>query len=242
MSKRLQWVISGLIVIAFFMGTSALAGDNEGWKKWNEEDGIIGYERKVEGSKYLETKAETVIDASEEVLLEVLMDIANYPKWMYDCKESKLLEKKDDFHRVLYYNQNIPVIGQPDRWAVIEAITTYEFDHNGGKCTTTLESIDREYPRTDGQRMNKFTGKFELKMLGRNKTWVRYTAFSDPAGFAPAFVAKSTIRRVSFNGVKQWREMVKDPHYIKAAETGIAKPIIEKAIADGALKFAANAQ
>jgi hypothetical protein len=231
-----------MLVFAFCMVSLSVAEDKGGWKKWKEEDGIVGYERKVEGSKYLETKAEAVIDAPEEVLLEVLMDIANYPKWMFDCKEAILLEKKDDFNRVLYYNQNIPVVGQPDRWAVIEAITAYDFPESGATCTTTLTSIDREYPRTDGQRMNKFTGLFELKMLSRNKTWVRYTAYSDPAGFAPAFVAKSTIRKVSFNGVKQWREMVKDPHYIQAAEKGIAKPIIEKAIADGILKYAANAE
>lgn len=227
-----------MMVLSFCLTlASPVLADDDGWKKWKEEDGITGYERKVEGSKYVETKAETVINASEDVLLEILMDIPSYPKWMFDCKEAILLEKKDDFHRVLYYNQNIPIVGQPDRWAVIEATTTYSITKEEATCTTVLSSIDREYPRTDGQRMNKFSGKFELKMLDRNKTWVRYTAFSDPAGFAPAFIAKRTIRQVSFNGVKQWAEMAKDPHYIEAAKTGIARPIIEKAIADGILKF-----
>jgi hypothetical protein len=38
-------------------------------------------------------------------------------------------------------------------------------------------------------------------------------------------------------GVVNWAKLAKDPHYIKAAETGIAKPIIEKAIADEAHKL-----
>lgn len=243
MIKRLQWLTACLMVIAFCLVSSALAAGDGGWKKWKEEDGVVGYERKVDGSKYRETKAETVIDASEEVLLEVLMDISNFPKWMFDCKEAKMLEKKDDLHFILYYNQNVPVIGQPDRWAVIEANTTYDFSEDGASCTRTMVSLaDYPYPKTDGLRMNKFTGKFELRMLSRNKTWVRYTAYSDPAGFAPAFIAKSTIRKVTFNGVMEWRKMARDPHYIKAAETGIARSIIEKAIADGVLKYATIAQ
>lgn len=215
---------------------AAVSADGE-WKQWKEENGIIGYERPVPGSKYIETKAETEIDAPMEVLLEVLMDIPNFPKWMHDCKEAVLLEKENDFHRVLYFNQNVPVIGQSDRWAVIDSKTTY--DHADGSCTTILESIERPYQREDGKgiRMNKFTGTYELKMLSRDKTWVRYTAFSDPGGFAPAFVAKSTIRKVTFNGVQNWAKMAKDPHYIQAAQTGVAKPIIDKAIADGVHKL-----
>lgn len=237
MKKRLHRLAAGMIILSLCMASSAVAANTDSWKKWKDEDGIVGYERKVEGSKYVETKAEAVIDAPEEVLLEVLMDIANFPKWMYECKESKLLEETDKFHRILYYNQNIPIIGQADRWAVIKAVTTYSFTDKGASCTTSLNSIDAPYPRTDGLRMNKFNGTFELRLLGPNKTWVRYTAYSDPAGFAPAFVAKGTIRRVSFNGVKQWRERAKDPHYIKAAETGVLKPILEKALAEGKLKY-----
>lgn len=234
MKKKLQWLMVCLIAMTFCM-TSITLADSDGWRKWKADDGVVGYDRKVEGSKYLETKAETEVDVPMDVLLEVLMDINNYPKWQYDCKDAILLELVDDMHRILYYNQNIPVIAQKDRWAVIKADTVYQ----PGTCTTTLQSIDREYKRPDGKglRMNKFTGTYELKMLSRNKTWVRYTAFSDPGGFAPAFVAKGTIRKVTFNGVQEWIKMAKTPHYIKAAETGIAKPIIEKYIADGSLKF-----
>jgi len=235
MRIRLQWLLACFMVVTL-VTAPAVCADGE-WQQWKEEKGIIGYERSVEGSKYLETKAETEIDAPMEVLLEVLMDIPNFPKWMHDCKEATVLEKENDFHRVLYFNQNVPAIGQSDRWAVIDSKTSYE--HPDGSCTTTLQSIDRPYQRADGKglRMNKYTGTFELKMLSRGKTWVRYTAYSDPAGFAPAFVAKSTIRKVTFNGVDNWARMAKDPHCIKAAETGVAKPIIEKAIADGIHKL-----
>ncbi|MDA8139187.1 MAG: START domain-containing protein [Desulfobacteraceae bacterium] len=235
MNNKFQRAVLGITVLVLFMAAPALAAGKISWKKWREADGIVGYEHSVADSKYQETKAVTVIDAPMGVLLEVLMDIPNFPKWMYQCKQATLLDKTDEFHRVLYYDQNIPVIGQPDRWAIIESITTY--DLSKGSCTTTLNSIDRPYAKANGVRMNKFSGTFELTMLSRDKTQVSYTAFSDPAGFAPAFIANWIIRRVSFDTVQAWRQMAKDPHYIQAAQKGIPRSIIEKAIADGTLKY-----
>ncbi|MBI5896989.1 MAG: hypothetical protein HZB24_13635 [Desulfobacterales bacterium] len=246
MSKRLRCFkcITLAVLVIFCAALPVCAGetDAEGWKQHDEKNGVIGYERKVEGSKYLQTKAETTINAPLEVLLEVLMDIPSFPQWMHKCKESIPLEQKGDYYRVLYFLQGVP-LGSPDRDAVIEANT--EVDFNAGTSVTTLESIDNhpykpEKPDSNRQRMDKFSGKFELKMLDRNRTWVRYTAFTDPGGFAPGMVVKGVIRKVSFNSVQDWARMAKDPKYIKKAEEGIVKPEIEKAISQGSLKFAAS--
>jgi len=190
-----------------------------------------------------------------EVLLEVLMDIPSYPQWMYDCKQTIPLKQEGDLYRVLYFAQGVP-LGSPDRDAVIAATTVTDFDH--GTSVTTLQSIDN-YPfsldsgnkdagqynpnkyKADRQRMNEFSGKFELKMIDRHHTWVRYTAFTDPAGFAPRFIVKGVIRKVSFNTVREWRRMAKEQKYIEAADKGIVKPDIDKAIAEGRLKFADTA-
>jgi hypothetical protein len=245
MSKRLRWYkcITLVVLVIFCAALPVLAGeeDAEGWKKREEQNGVVGYERKVEGSKYLQTKAETTIDAPLEVLLEVLMDIPSFPQWMHKCKESVPLEQKGDYYRVLYFLQGVP-LGSPDRDAVITANTEVDFD--AGASVTTLESIDNHpykpaNPDSNRQRMDKFSGKFELKMLDRNSTWVRYTAFTDPGGFAPAMAVKGVIRKVSFNTVQEWARMAKNQAYIKKAEEGIVKPQIDKAISEGRLKLAA---
>jgi hypothetical protein len=246
MNKRLRWsqciTIAALLIFCASLPVLAGEPDAEGWKMREEQNGVVGYERKVEGSKYLQTKAEATIDASMDVLLEVLMDIPSFPKWMHKCKEAVPLEKKGDYYRVLYFLQGVP-LGSPDRDAVIEAKT--EVDFNNGTSVTTLESIDNhpykpENADSNRQRMDKFSGKFELKMIDRNHTWVRYTAFTDPGGFAPAMVVKGVIRKVTFNSVQDWARMAKEPNFIKMAEQGIVKPEIEKAISQGSLKFAAS--
>ncbi len=252
--KRFHWVV-WLIVLALCAPTLVWAGgDKDGpWKKYREDDGITGYQRDVARSKYPETKAETVINAPMEVLLEVLMDIPSYPKWMYKCKETDFLEQKDRYNRTLYFAQGVPM-GSPDRDAVIKAITVMDF--NAGTSVTTLRSIDDyQYkpeenkksnavtdsgnnPKSKRQHMIEFSGKFELRMLDRNRTWVRYTAYTNPGGFAPRFVVKGVIQKVSFETVREWKRMAKEPNYIEAAKKGIVLPEIEKAIQEGGLKFA----
>ena len=250
--KRFHWVI-WLVVIALCAPVVVWAGaDKDGaWEKYREEDGITGYQRDVARSKYPETRAETVINEPMEVLLEVLMDIPSYPQWMYKCKETALIKQKDDYNRVLYFAQGVPM-GSPDRDAVIKATTLMNF--NAGTSETTLRSIDNyqyeqnknkksgDYnPNTyeaDRQRMIEFSGKFELRMIDRNRTWVRYTAYTNPGGFAPRFVVKGVIQKVSFETLREWKRMAKMPKYIEAATKGIVLPEIEKAIKSGGLKFA----
>ncbi len=254
MLQRSGWIVL-IIALALICPVLASAGDDKDgpWKKYKEEDGITGYQRDVARSKYPETSAETVIDAPMEVLLEVLMDIPSYPQWMYKCKETKLLEQKNDYNRTLYFAQGVPM-GSPDRDAVIKASTTMDF--NAGKSVTTLQSIDNhpykpenanksgEYNPNDyvpeRQRMVEFSGKFELRMLDRNRTWVKYTSYTNPGGFAPRFVVKGVIRDVSFEGVREWARMAKMQKYIDAAAKGIVTPEIEKAIKEGGLKFAVS--
>jgi hypothetical protein len=248
---RFHWIIWLVIVTLCTPVVIWASAEKDGaWKKYREEDGIIGYQRDVARSKYPETKAETVINAPMEVLLEVLMDIPSYPQWMHKCKETALLEQKDDYNRVLYFAQGVPM-GSPDRDAVIKATTIMDF--NAGTSVTTLRSIDLhlykpgknnnsgEYnPNTfeaDRQRMIEFSGKFELRMLDRNRTWVRYTAYTNPGGFAPRFVVKGVIQKVSFETVRDWIQMAKKPKYIKAAAKGIVIPELEQALKSGKLTF-----
>lgn len=250
--KRFHWIV-WLIVFALCAPTVVWAGGDEdgAWKKYRDDDGITGYQRDVARSKYPETKAETIINAPMEVLLEVLMDIPSFPQWMYKCKETVFIEETDRYHRTLYFAQGVPM-GSPDRDAVIKATT--DMDFNAGTSVTTLRSIDGhpykhekenkaatsnpDSNQSKRQRMIEFSGKFELRMIDRNRTWVRYTAYTNPGGFAPRFVVKGVIQKVSFETVREWKRMAKEAKYIEMAKKGIVLPEIEKAIKEGGLKFA----
>lgn len=239
-----------LVLLAVLMASSVMASSeknlDEQWIQYKNEDGIIGYERDVQRSKYLETRAETVIDAPIEVLLEVLKDIPAYPQWMHKCKQAIPLEREGEVKRVLYFAQGVP-LGSPDRDAMIEAITVEDWDK--GASVTNLHSIDNyayQRPKKENdrkrQRMIEFSGIWDLQMIDRNRTKVIYTAYTNPGGFAPKFIVDGVIRKVSFRSLKGMIPKAKEQKYIEAAEKSETKKKIEAAIQKGSLVFAASFQ
>lgn len=231
-------LVGSLISFAMLMVLPAMAGNKKNsdgqWKQYKNEDGIIGYERSVQRSKYLETRAETVIAAPMEVVLEVLKDIPAYPQWMHQCKEAIPLGQEGELKRVLYFAQGVP-LGSPDRDAVIEAITVEDFDK--GSCVTTLHSIgnhtfERSRKKNGRKRrwMIEFSGRWDLELIDRNRTKVIYTAYTNPGGFAPKFIVDRVIRKVSFRSLKGMIPMTREQKYIKAAENGNIKKRIDAAM------------
>ncbi len=238
------------VSLAVLLTSTAMADSKKNadgqWKRYKNENGIIGYERDVQRSKYVETRAETVIDAPIEVLLEVLKDIASYPQWMHKCKEAIPLEQAEDLKSVLYFAQGVP-LGSPDRDAVIEAVTVEDWDK--GTCVTALHSIDNhpyQHPKKENdrkrQRMIEFSGIWDLQMIDRNRTKVIYTAYTNPGGFAPKFVVDEVIRKVSFRSLKGMIPKAEERRYIEAADKSETKKKIDAAIQKGRLVFAASSQ
>jgi hypothetical protein len=229
-----------LVFLAVPTYSSAIAGEKTAdgqWVQYKNKDGIIGYERQVQRSKYLETRAETIIDAPIEVLLEVLKDIPAYTQWMHKCKEAIPLKQEGELKRMLYFAQGVP-LGSPDRDAVIKAVTVEDYDK--ATSVTTLQSIDHyagQLPKMENgkkrQRMIEFSGKWELQMIDPGRTKVVYTAYTNPGGYAPKFIVNGVIRKVSFRSLKRMIPMAKKQKYIDAATNGHYKKNMEAAMKKG---------
>jgi uncharacterized membrane protein len=201
------------------------------WEVYKNEDGVTGYEREVKDSKYIETRAETVINAPIENILEVIKDTPSYPSWMYKCKEAVELQNNNNNSRLLYIVQGSP-LGSPDRDVVILANSIANWEMGSyiislnSKNHDVTEYLDGETDQ-NRQRMTEFRGKWEFRMLDRNNTKVIYNVFTDPGGFAPGFMVNSMMRKVSFFSVKEMIPMAKDKQYADAAGQSQTKKLIE---------------
>jgi ribosome-associated toxin RatA of RatAB toxin-antitoxin module len=220
-----------LVSIAVFMVAPSMADGEKNaeleWKQYKSKDGIIGYKRNVDGSKYFETRAETVADFPIEILLDVLVDIPSYPQWMHACKAAVLLKQEGELKRELYFAQGVP-LGSPDRETVIRAITRIDWDTI--QVETVLDNVyDHPYQHPVGknarerQKMKVFKGVWDLAKLDTNRTKVIYTAYTDPGGFAPRFVVNKVIRKVSFESVQGMLSMAKQEKYQAASVNGDAE-------------------
>ena len=233
----LLFMVYVLIVLPGSPVMSAANGSEKEWKLYRQENGIKGFERRVEKSKFLETRAETLIEAPLEVILEILMDVPAFPKWMHGCAETILIEQKDILTRIIYFVQETPWPAK-DQDAIIRADTILNLKR--GLSIIGMKSI-KNYSYNDfgkgRKRMIEFSGEFDLCMLDRKRTFVVYSAYSHPSGFAPKGIADRIIRNVSFNTIRNLIIKSKEDTYIRMAAQGPAKKEIEKAIKEGRLKY-----
>ena len=84
--------ITTVILMLLIVATTGFAADKYQWKLVDTEDGCQIYTSDVAGKEYIAAKASCVFNARIETVGMVLRDIANYPAWMEDCKETKMLK------------------------------------------------------------------------------------------------------------------------------------------------------
>ena len=93
-----------LIVTSFLLFT---INSEPEWKKRKEKSGIVVYTRSIENAPMDEFKG--IITVSNTTLMEVLdviMDIENYPKWIPDCMKAETLHKDGKYHSLHYVAVN----------------------------------------------------------------------------------------------------------------------------------------
>ena len=64
------------------------------WTLEKDKDGILVYAKKVEGYSFSETKTITTLDISKDAFIDFIWNIAAYPNWQDEYKESRIIKKK----------------------------------------------------------------------------------------------------------------------------------------------------
>ena len=101
MAKR-NFIITVVLMLLIVASTS-FAADRYQWRLVDTKDGCQIYTSVVNGRDYVAAKATCVIPARIEVIGVVIRDIANYPEWMEDCKDTKILKTVDDENDVFIF-------------------------------------------------------------------------------------------------------------------------------------------
>jgi hypothetical protein len=97
-----------LFTCAIFIAFASSALAQSEWKLMRNEDGIKAYARSIPGSKLLELKAITVIDAKMEVVGEVLRDVPSNPEWMANCSEARIVHLISRKEMIVHTTMDFP--------------------------------------------------------------------------------------------------------------------------------------
>lgn len=215
---KINFIITAVFILLIIASTS-FAFDKYQWKLADTEDGCQIYTSVVAGRDYVASKATCVIPARMEVIGMVLRDIANYPEWMQDCKETKILKVVDDANDVFifWFRQHITLL--TDRDMVIKSKTIIRTEK--GQNLIYADATN-EVPYDPGKgyvRMPAFSSLFTLEWIDREHTRVTFMIDPDLGKGIPIGIANNTIKSTPLKTLKKMTKMVKLSKYVEPAKT-----------------------
>jgi hypothetical protein len=221
-----------LIIVA----SSSFAADKYQWKFVDTEDGCQIYTSVVAGKEYIASKTSCVIPAKMEIIATLIKDIANYPEWMEDCKETKMLKVVDDENDVsiFWFRQHITLF--TDRDMVLKSKVKMNIEKGQYLIYGDLTN-EMSYDSGKGYvRMPSFNSLFTLDWIDREHTRVTLIIDPDIGKGVPSSIANSLIKKTPYKSLKKMMKEVKKSKYIESAKTNKYNKMVEDAIKAGFVK------
>jgi len=212
-------LLSWLLIIAF-----STAQEND-WQLLDSEDGIDVYSRIEKATGIEEYRAVTTFNCRLEVIAIILKDFTNYPNWMPDCLQAKLLEQIDADNLLLYYLHNSPS-PLKNRDVVLKVETKIDPNSKILYINSVNINDDRYPPQPDAVRMAKMETCWIIEAINREQTRLSYRLLSDPAGWIPASLAIQSIRPLPLKTLLALRQLAQSERYIQAAKNSPEEKIV----------------
>ncbi|WP_164848202.1 START domain-containing protein [Halobacteriovorax sp. HLS] len=158
----------------------------DAWEKVYSKDGVLVHSQKAKDSQIVGFKAESVLDASLENVLQVLRDVEGTSRWAPNMVEKKTIEDISDVKAVTYNNNDLPWPAT-DRDMVL--INELRLDRKNKVLVVDTHSVTHEkYPHFDDiVRADMPYGTLEFRRKDK-KAWVRMTILVDPKGSIPIWL------------------------------------------------------
>jgi hypothetical protein len=212
-------LIITVVLMLLIVASTGFAADKYQWKLADTEDNCQIYTSAVAGKEYIAAKATCLIPARIEVIGTILRDIPNYPDWMHDCKETKILKTVDEQNDVFIFwlRQHIPLY--TDRDVVIKSKTTIDLQ-NSTNLVYGDSTNDIPYDSGKGYvKMPAFNSLFTLQWVDRENTKVTFMVDPDLGKGLPCGITNSLIKTTPLKSLKNLMKMAKKSNYIEAAKT-----------------------
>jgi hypothetical protein len=227
--------ITIFVLMLFVAATTAFAADKYQWKLVDTENNCQIYTSDVPGKEYIAAKATCIVPARIETIGMVIKDVANFPKWMEDCAETKFFKAHDDNDGfIFWYHQHVTL--KTDRDMVLKSIVNPDYKH--GKITINAD-LTNEIPYDAGKgyvRMPSFHSEWTLNWDGRERTRVTLMVDPDLGEGIPKFIANLVIKKNPFKSLQRMMKIVKDPKYIEEGKNSKQAKLVEEHIKAGDLK------
>lgn len=156
------------------------------WKIAKEKNEITIYTRLMEGSKFKEYKAVCELDATPSKLVDILLNVKEYPKWMYSVTSADILERDGENIFFVYSEVKVP-FPFDNRDQVTKSIVTR--DSINGTQTIEVIIVPDYLPKNKGMvRMESGRGYWKFIPLKNGGTKTIHVFGGDPGGSIPSWI------------------------------------------------------
>lgn len=198
------------LFLTFLFPFSLVTGQID-WTKVSSKDSIIIYTSEVKGSNIKTFKAVTHIhNTSLNEIAGIILDVNNFPEFIPDCINSRILVKHNDGHIIHYVHTKV-------QWPFEDRDGVYELkvkNNNSKYISINIKCIDFEYPLKKGVvRMNRGNGHWIINMVDQTNAELTYQYHADPGGKLPAWLVNTSIISVPHRTLLNLKNIVKSGKY-----------------------------
>jgi hypothetical protein len=172
----------------------------DGWEKVYNKEGVLVHSQKALNSKIVGFKAEAVLDATLENVLQVLRDVEGTTRWAPNLVEKKTIVNNSDLKAITYNNNDLPWPAA-DRDMIL--VNELRLDKKNKVLVVDTHSVTHpDYPEfKNAVRAEMPYGTLEFQRR-ENKAWVRMTILVDPRGSIPVWLVNMLQKRIPLQFLK----------------------------------------
>lgn len=199
-SLKLLTLLLILIPLNLSADTISEHFSESGWKKVYNKDGVLVHSQKDKHSKIVGFKAEAVLNAKLESVLQVLRDVEGTVRWAPNMVEKRTIINYSDRKALTYNNNDLPWPAA-DRDMIL--VNELRLDRENKVLVVDTYSVKhKSYPAFDNiVRAVMPYGTLEFKRLGE-KSWVRMTILVNPKGSIPIWLVNMLQKKLPLQFLK----------------------------------------
>lgn len=196
-------------VCLFLLSTSPGYADSGNWVVKKDAAGIQVQQQKS-GSPHETTKGEVEVEASLDALVAVLRDVSACPRWVFGCKEERVMASISPAERIAY-----TVIDSPfpleDRDMYIDSVIRYQ--RKAKRVVITLTGKENYAAAQQGRtRVLDLQGSWVFQQTSPGHVRINYQIYANPQAPLDGPVNDHMADSV-FHTLENLREVVRDAKY-----------------------------
>lgn len=171
------------------------------WELEKDEEGIQVSTTLRPGASMKSYRVQMDLNVPTQEIVDAILNVSNYPTWMKDCEESRVLEKTES-GIIAYY-----VAGAPWPVAARDNISSMEVKELDNGFLIAFSQLADFLPlKDDFVRLQECNGYWKVEELSDGMSRLTQEVHVDPGGRIPAWLVNMTVVQNPFDSFSKLRD------------------------------------